>query len=230
MALSGEEIQRKILHLIFGIVIPGGIFYIPGWVSNTSFGPAFLPERMYPIIILALFQVFFAVVEIGRFRIPWLNRLFNSLFGYMLRKEETSNKATGATWIVAASLICSIVFYHRSHIAAMVLALFIWGDAVAALVGISIGRIKIGKKSLEGSIACFVCCMAMFVALFPNAPGLLDAWNGTIPVVLMIVGSLLITVQELFPIKLGSFEVNDNLSVPVITGLVLWGLYPVVSG
>ena len=38
------------------------------------------------------------------------------------------------------------------------------GDLSAALIGISFGKIKIGKKSLEGAVCTYVCsvCVRMF--------------------------------------------------------------------
>jgi dolichol kinase len=135
---------------------------------------------------------------------------------------------TGATYICASSLICAVVFRNQPHIAAIVLGAFIWGDAIAALVGQSIGKIKIGKKSMEGSIACFALCMAMFLLLFPAAPGLLDAWGKTVPLPLAIIASFCITIMELFPLRLGSFTINDNLTVPVVTGAVMMALFPLL--
>jgi dolichol kinase len=225
MALKKEEIQRKILHFIFGTLIPAGIFYIPFYAESASFKA--LPPWTLPPIILMFFLVFFVVIETLRFRIPAVQNLFNRFCGSMLRKEE-SKKATGATYIVASSLLCSLIFKDHPQVSAMVISSFIWGDAVAALVGQSIGRTKIGGKSLEGSVACLVLCLAFFLGVFPFVPFLLDAWNGKIPFMLTIIASLCITLMELFPIKIGKFEVNDNLSVPIITGIIMIFLYPLL--
>jgi dolichol kinase len=103
--------------------------------------------------------------------------------------------------------------------------LFILGDAMAALVGISIGRTKIGKKSLEGSLACFVTCLALFYLVFPLFPGLLDAWNHRLPHGIVLVTALVITVFELIPLKVHpKIVINDNLAVPIIAGYVIKGL------
>ena len=113
-------------------------------------------------------------------------------------------------------------------VVAMALSMFIWGDAVAALVGQSIGRTRIGKKSLEGSIGCFVLCLCVCFLLYPHVPLLLDAWAGRIPLPIVLVAAFTTTVFELVPFRMGkSLIVNDNLVVPVITGLVMVWLYPV---
>ena len=225
MALKREEIQRKILHFIFGSIIPLGIFYIPMYAQKMSWNA--LPPWILPPIILAFFLAAFVILETLRFRVPAIQNIFHKIFGSMLRKEEVK-KTTGATYILASSVLCSLVFKNYPYVSLMVLSTFIWGDAVAALVGQSVGKTKIGSKSLEGSIACLVLCLVFFLGIFPHLPFLLDKWNGKIPLSLTIIASLCITVMELFPIKIRGFEVNDNLSVPVITGIVMIVLYPLL--
>jgi dolichol kinase len=224
MALKREEIQRKILHFIFGTIIPLGIFYIPLYAERMSWKA--LPPWTLPPVILAFFLAVFVIVETLRFRVPVVQDIFHRYFGSMLRKDEVK-KTTGATYILASSVLCSLIFKNYPHVSLMVLSTFIWGDAVAALVGQGIGRIKIQGKTLEGSIACFLLCLGFFIFLFPHVPHLLDVWNGSVPLALVIISSLCITLLELFPLRLGEhFEVNDNLLVPVVTGVLMIFLYP----
>ena len=225
MVIKREEIQRKILHFIFGTIIPLGIFYIPLYAEKMSWKA--LPPWTLPPIILAFFLALFIILETLRFRVPAIQNIFHRFFGSMLRLEEVK-KTTGATYILASSLLCSLVFKNYPYVSLMVLSTFIWGDAVAALVGQSMGKIRIGSKSLEGSIACLVLCLVFFLGIFPHLPFLLDKWNGRIPLSLTIIASVCITTMELFTIKVRGFEVNDNLSVPVITGIVMIFLYPLL--
>lgn len=214
MGLKREEIARKLLHL-FALVMPIGIFYIPK--LNFSW--------YIPAIILAVVFLGSIIIEMLRFKHPVVQKMFYKLFGTMLREEE-SIKTTGSTYVVGAALLCSLIFYKQPHISFIVLTLFILGDAIAAIVGLSIGRTKIvGKKSLEGSVACFLLCVVLFIALFPFVPGLLDVWNGKIPFALIVITSLAITVFELIPLKITpKIVINDNLAVPVITGFVMLGI------
>jgi diacylglycerol kinase (CTP) len=225
MVIKREEIQRKILHFIFGTIIPLGIFYIPLYAEKMSWKA--LPPWTLPPIILAFFLALFIILETLRFRVPAIQNIFHRFFGSMLRLEEVK-KTPGATYILASSVLCSLVFKNYPHVSLMVLSTFIWGDAVAALVGQSMGKIRIGSKSLEGSIACLVLCLVFFLGIFPHLPFLLDKWNGRIPLSLTIIASVCITGMELFTIKIRGFEVNDNLSVPVITGIVMIFLYPLL--
>ncbi|QTA89766.1 diacylglycerol/polyprenol kinase family protein [Desulfonema magnum] len=215
MALTKPEINRKLFHL-FALLLPAGIFYLPKIFDIHDLIPA-------AILIFLLFSI--AAIEILRFNFPKTNEIFQSCFAFMLRKEE-DQKITGSTYLIGSALICSILFRKVPHISFMSLTLFILGDAVAALVGQSMGKIKIGKKSLEGSLACFILCLVLFFAVFPYVPLLLDAWGDSVPLPLVFIASFAITFFELIPMKITKcFTLNDNLAVPVIAGLVMNYLY-----
>ena len=215
MQLLKQEINRKLLHL-FALLMPVGIFYVPKIPGASHFVPA---------IILAFLLFGSVLIETLRFRYTTIQKIYFSCFGSMLRKEE-EKITTGSTYIIGAAFICSILFRNAPHISFMSLSLFILGDAVAALIGQSLGRIKIGKKSLEGSLACFFLCLAMF-SLFPQIPFLLDDWKGSVPIPLILIISFSITFLELVPIKITKkFTINDNLAVPVIAGIIMERLYP----
>jgi dolichol kinase len=227
MALRKEEISRKILHFIFGTIIPLGILYVPWYAEKQGWNA--VPPWTIPSIVLGIFLAGFVIVETLRFKVPAIQNLVYKIGGGFLRKEE-AKKTTGATYINASALICSIVFRNHPQISFMAISTFIWGDAVAALVGQSIGRTKIGKKSLEGSLACLVMCLAFYFGVFPHVPLLLDKWSGRIPLPITIIASLCVTVLELVPMKIGrNITINDNLIVPVITGIVIMWLYPLVK-
>jgi len=212
MALTKEEINRKLLHVFSGTLIPAGIFYIPmidGYSSLT------------PVIVLGFLTVGSILLEYLRFHNDTVQKLFIAIGSSMLRKSE-KNTFTGSTYIFMAAFLCSVIFINHPHIAFIALSLFILGDAIAAIVGISIGRIKIGKKSLEGSVACFILGLLLFFFVYPQVPMLLDRWHGSVPLSLIFITSFSNTIFELFPISLGKkMSINDNLSVPLITGMVM---------
>jgi len=210
MRLPKEEITRKLLHL-FALLMPAGIYYLP------KFGVSWL----VPTIVLAVLFFGSVIIEHLRQKNAFIQDLFYKVAGSMLRKEEKHN-ITGSTWVIGAATVCSILFQNEAAIALMVLTVFILGDAVAALVGMGIGRIKIGKKSLEGSLACFLLCMIFFIAIFPVIPGLLAPYGGKIPLLVAFLTSLAVTIFELFPLRITSnLVINDNLAVPIIAGVLL---------
>jgi dolichol kinase len=209
--LTKAEINRKMLHLL-ALLMPAGIFYGPkimGFAKWTA-----------PLILACLFLLS-TLLERLRFAFPAVQNAYRICFHLLMRTNE-DNKTTGATYIIGGAMICSVVFVDSPDISFMVLVLFILGDAAAALVGLSIGRVRILGKSLEGSAACLGLCLMLFAVLFPNIPLLLDHWQGKVSFPLMVITSLAITVLELIPVKITrSFTLNDNLYVPVCTGLIL---------
>ncbi|MBN1575174.1 MAG: hypothetical protein JW913_01385 [Chitinispirillaceae bacterium] len=205
-----EEIARKLLHL-FALTMPLGIYYLPQWGF----------PRQVPAIILVIVLAVSIIVEKLRRKNPAVQELFYKAAGSMLRKEE-QHRITGSTWVVGAGCICSIIFRKDPWVAFVVLTLFVLGDAVAALVGMSIGKIRIGKKSLEGSAACFCLCMLFFYAVFPFISGLIPSPAGRLPFSVTLTTSLAVTICELVPLRISpKLVINDNLAVPVIAGLVL---------
>ncbi|OPX93343.1 MAG: hypothetical protein A4E58_03026 [Syntrophorhabdus sp. PtaB.Bin006] len=210
MRLPKEEITRKLLHLI-ALAMPVGIYYLP----QLGF------SWYVPTFILAIMLGGSVIIEKLRQANPVVQALFYKMAGSMLRKEER-NRTTGSTWVIGAAFICSIIFRNDPWVAFVVLTLFVLGDAIAALVGMSIGRIRIGEKSLEGSTACFGLCMVLFYAVFPFIPGLIKSPGGYLPIVVTLATSFTITVFELVPLRITpKLVINDNLAVPVIAGMVL---------
>ena len=166
--LRKEEINRKLLHLL-ALLIPGGIFYIP----MIPGAPPQLARN-----ILAFLLVASILMEQARQRIPAVQKFVWKAVGMMMRPEEKS-KTTGSTWIFASGFLCTTLFPNA--VTCIIITTFILGDAVAAIIGLSMGKTRIGKKSLEGSVACFMMCMVLFLGFFPLLPYLLDPWGGADP-------------------------------------------------
>ncbi len=120
----------------------------------------------------------------------------------ILRQHERFD-FTGSTYILTA-FVLSVIFFDKK-LAVAVLCFAILGDVAAALVGRVFGSIKInGKKTLEGSSAFFAVCLLIVVAI-PSFP----FWIGAL-------GALVATLVEAV-----SFPLNDNLTVPLISGMVI---------
>lgn len=100
----------------------------------------------------------------------------------------------------AALLACTV----PAAVAATAVGYLVVGDAAAALVGQRFGHHRLGKKTLEGSAACLVCCLVLGALWMP----------GRWPAVLG--GALAATLVEALPLG-----VDDNLSVPLVAAAVL---------
>jgi len=81
-------------------------------------------------------------------------------------------------------------------------------DTFAAIVGKAFGKHRFGEKSVEGSVAFFASSLVV-VAVVPE----LNVFVG-------FVMAAAATVTEALMVRVGSFKVDDNLSIPVVSASV----------
>ncbi|MGI6197706.1 MAG: diacylglycerol/polyprenol kinase family protein [Candidatus Cloacimonadaceae bacterium] len=151
-------------------------------------------------ILLAAFCISF-VIEFYRLWQKSFRHTFYRFFGRILRRHELRD-FTGATYMLFTAMVCVAVF--EPTIAFCSTAYLSIGDTFAALVGMSFGKRKIlgTDKTLEGSLACFIS--TLIFGLF------------YLPYPLAIVGALAATFAELSIVP-----VDDNIKIPIISGLAL---------
>lgn len=210
--IAKEEINRKLLHIL-AVGYPVFIFYGPEWFSLSK-------EQVLWIVFA--FLLLSLVIDVSRLYWGSFRSWFFNLFGSMMRSQEEA-QLTGATYIIAGSFICSWISLSSDAFAASAfisLILFILGDAAAALCGKGYGRVKVGDKTLEGAIGCFLLCFSL-TFLFPYLPSFLSKWGGDFTWMHMVLFPLGISLLELFPIKLGRLTLNDNLYVPAAISLLV---------
>jgi len=141
-------------------------------------------------------------VELLKALLPPFRVMFIRIFSPILRSQERKGGLTGATYYLIGSFLCILLF--DKTLAIVCLCFLTLGDLFAALIGKQWGRIKLfSRKSLEGSLACFIVCttVALLIGLHP---------------VVAIVGALVATLIELVPTG-----VDDNVTIPLISGLAM---------
>lgn len=192
-----NEFRRKAIHL-FALTIPVGYFLLPKTPS---------------LLILSPFVVGAIMIDIVRLRKLPLHGFLNRLLGPVLRDHEEEDFA-GASYILSASFL-SILLFHKS-VAMAAISFIILGDIAAALIGRKFGKTKIpwsltkvnpfgnDRKSLEGSLSCLLMCLVVAMVI-PQLP----LWIG-------IIGAVTATVAEGI-----SLPINDNFSVPLLSGLCM---------
>lgn len=180
-----NEFKRKAIHLV-ALAIPIGYFFLP---------------KLLSLLILTPFALGSIVIDIIRLKRLPLHGFLNRLIGPVLREHENSD-FTGSSYILTASVL-SIILFDKS-VAVAAISFIILGDIAAALIGRRYGKIKIKRKSLEGSLACLFMCLLVAV-IVPGFP----LWIG-------VVGAFVATVVEGI-----TFPINDNFSVPLVSGLVM---------
>ncbi len=153
---------------------------------------------MIPIATLML------VIDISRLR-QW--RFWTSfarrIAGSLIRHHEQAGDFTGASYILIS--VCLTVALFTKPIAIAALSFIIVGDTFAAIIGRKYGRLRFYRsKTVEGSLACLGGTLVVAM-LVPDI---------ALPVT--IAGAATATIIEAFPLG-----VDDNISVPLVSGLVM---------
>ena len=149
--------------------------------------------------VLALFSL---GLDLVRFRMAGLNRLFLRWLAPLLKHDE-DRKITGASYMLAAALIAFLIFDRQ--VAVLALLFLALGDPAAALVGSSMPGPRLLGKSPGGTVA--FAGVSMLVVLALSLSGRVDYHWG------MLVGGLVAALVELAPLP-----VDDNLTIPLASG------------
>lgn len=199
------EIYRKLLHLL-AMAYPVGYLIVPA------------PWNGRILVALSLLAL---TLDVLRSRHAATHRFFEQFFGFMMRGRERdvfSNGPVfnGATWVTVSFTLLILLFPFA--VAVVSFALFMFGDAAAALFGRRFGRtpwLRVGA-TLEGSAAFLVAGLAISGMLIS---GLLPGPEFPIPLIAVIGATLAATLIEAAPLPL-----NDNLSAPMGAALVMTGI------
>ena len=194
-----DELFRKLIHLT-SLSIPIVSYFIP---TETA------------AIILGILAALALIIDLGRYLHPEIGKIFYKYFGFLLREHELDHKKknlNGATYVLISALISVLIFPKVIFISAF--SILIISDSLAALIGRKFGKRKFLSKSLEGTLTFFVS--ACIVILFtPKVGGFFEEY--LIGFIAAFVGAIIENV---------SFKlVDDNLSIPLSVGFVMWGLY-----
>jgi len=183
------EIARKLIH-ITNLVIP--LSYL--WIFQN---------QIIMVGILLFFTILSIIIEIFRVRNSQVSSFFERWLNFMMRENETSGNITGATWVFVGAFLT--VLLVPNPYAVLGLIFLSVGDTVAALIGIGYPLVRIGRKTLSGTLSGFVVCV-----LVGKVIGL--------PVgdFVIIFGAFVAMVVELIP-----SPVNDNITIPLSAGLAM---------
>jgi dolichol kinase len=193
-----SEFIRKSIHLC-SLSIPTVYFFISKQLALEILVPMFLT---------------FLVIDLARFYFKPVQDWFYRWFRWLLRKHETDHstkRLTGATNILFSAILCVLIFPKIITVNAF--AILIISDITSALFGRRFGRRRFLQKSLEGAMAFFVSALVV-VFLAPKVQGL--ALEYLIGIIAAAVGAV---------VEAASTTIDDNISVPLAIGLVMWALY-----
>jgi len=136
-----------------------------------------------------------------------LNRMehrFRDLTLKFERKEQLRHPFKGAFWFYLSCALTLVIFPFP--IASAACSMLAVGDSLSTLFGLKFGRHEIRKnKTFEGSLACLIGSFA--VGLLFVSPAL------------SLAGAIAAAIAEL------SRKVNDNLTIPLASGFVMFLVY-----
>lgn len=186
-----HELWRKGTHL--GALAIPAFYYVSG----------FDKDRMLMVLVPAFLLM--VLIDIARLRDWTFWRVCASRFiSPLIRAHESAGDFTGAFYILGS--MCASIALFPKLIAIAALSFIIVGDSFAAIIGRKFGRHRFHGKSLEGSLGCL--SGTALVALAMSQLGL--------PLVTGLVGAVTATIAEAI-----SFEIDDNVSVPLVSGLAM---------
>jgi diacylglycerol kinase (CTP) len=203
LALRNDlHLARKVWHAGMGLVIVG--IYLASGMSRTT-----------AVQILGSALGVSLLMEMARLRSASLNDKLVRFWGPIMRSCEV-DRFSGIPFYLASTVLAIAIF--PKPIAALSILYLAIGDPLASLAGILWGKRSLrlpNGKSLIGTWAGMLAC-AMVSWLFLSSQGLPEhqIW------VLTLIGGLTGGGAELLPL-----EVDDNFSIPVVSGFVLWFTY-----
>ena len=192
---NGEQIS--FVHELWRKGTHMGALAVPAFYHLSGF------DKFEMSMVMVLAFVLMVLIDIARLRDWWFWRGFAKRFlSPLIRSHEHAGDWTGAFYILG-SMCVSIALFEKS-IAIAALAFIIVGDVFAALIGRKFGGHFFRGKTVEGSLGCLAGTL-LVALLVPELP----LWTG-------LIGAVVATVTEAV-----SFEIDDNVSVPLVSGLVM---------
>ena len=160
------------------------------------------------LLILLGIAVFFSIfIELFRNKSGLIKNTFKAYFNFMLREDELKGSITGASWLILGNMIT--IYLYPIYIAVPALLFLSIGDSFAALVGKKISRFKIGRKSMIGTLAGIFSSLIVVILI-----------NQVLPTHIIVIGAIVAMLIELIP-----SPINDNLTIPILSGLFMEWIY-----
>ncbi len=197
---SDLHLARKTWHIVTGLAI---VFTVT--LSGMS--------RSAAVSVLGTILSFNLFVEYLRLRNPKVNEVALRFWKPLMRRGEES-RLSGIPYYLAAAIL--VIGAFPEPVAMLSLLFLACGDPVASYFGIRFGSYSIRfphGKTLVGTMSAVIVCSlitAIYLASYPAISG----WDY---VLVIIAGGFAGGIAEALP-----FEVDDNFTVPVVSGFILW--------
>jgi len=185
-----NEVFRKSIH-ISNAIIPLGYLYL-------------FQNKIDMLIILSFFLIFCFFIEIARKNNDLVLMFFSRYFSFMMRANEKKGALTGATWVFVGALFTILLIPTPFSILALLFLSV--GDTFAAIVGMQLPFIRLGRKTLSGSIAGFIACVIIGLIID------ISISNNT-----LLFGAFMAMFIEIMPTP-----IDDNVTIPIFSGFSMY--------
>jgi len=202
---SDLHLARKAWHMLMGL------FMVSIYLSGM--------ERTLAVTTLATFLAWDLVMEFSRLRFPMLNDQIMRVWGPVMRASE-ANRMSGIPYYIASCMLAVAIF--PKTVAILSILFLACGDPMASLVGILYGkngpRFKDGKSYIGTAAGVATCGVVGF--FFMLSAGI----TGLPLLALSVIGALAGGLVEMIP-----WDLDDNLTIPIVSGFVMWLAFIVVG-
>ncbi|MFX1280980.1 MAG: glycerol-3-phosphate acyltransferase [Promethearchaeota archaeon] len=156
------------------------------------------------LMVIGIVSLCFIALDIFRFLHKQTNVLLTEKTKAIFRKGE-EKKFSSMTIFLLSTFI--IVLFFEIEIAITALVFLVFGDMFGKIFGLAYGRHKIFEKTLEGTLAYIGSVIIFGFILYSSID---------IALIILISGGIAAPLIELLPIG-----INDNFTVPIISGAVM---------
>jgi len=151
------------------------------------------------VLSISLF-VLFLIGDILRIYVTQMKQIYEKIFGSLLRENESGKNLNGATLLFLGFSVSIVLFEKNIAIIAMLFLAI--SDSVAAIVGKRFGKHRIFSKTFEGALGFFASAFIISLIFYDR-------------IIFSLLIALIMAIIELVPLK-----INDNIVIPIATGLL----------
>lgn len=180
---------------------PFALLFIPLYIFTSKF---------VVLLIIGIILAIFSLLDILRILVRRIENFFQVEItkNFKIFREKEVGRVSSITNFLLGTFISFVLF--EKEVAFASLGFNSLGDIMAKWVGINWGRTKLFKnsdKTLEGSIGflsmSFVICFFLW-------------FKGVLPLYILLIGAIISFIVEALP-----NVIDDNFSVPIISGVVM---------
>ena len=192
------HLARKIWHCGMGVFM--SLFYGIGF------------PKVVCVCILVIALGFFLTAEYCRLRFPRLNAFSIRVMGPVMRKNEV-DRMSGTPFYIGSVLLAILIF--PKPIAILSTLFLAIGDPMSSIFGITWGhkslRFSNGKSLIGTAAGMGICSIITFLYLIITDVSFFPS------LCIALAGGIAGGGAEMIPL-----EIDDNFSIPLVSGLALW--------